>query len=1555
MKKLFIFIFCATSVLQPTYGDTDSARQQLSDLKSQGIENSANQELRELYEKLESQISQLDNIETQYLSDLQENADQMREKEQSTENKILGAAGIGATGIGGMQAASAMAEQNADQDAEEAMTAYLATFTCDYGSGQKFSGGSKTIELPAINLIDLKSEYLTLATDLKQRKASLELPFGIESEPILDAATSGLYDDISVGKTDGVFTSISDAILNATGEDATEWDAQKSDTVKKLKTGVIVAGVGAIGSAVANLVINKDAPKESSKKIKSEYESKKQTIETEITQTESQLNTAITDNKNKIAEYNRQLAQHQDFIPEITHEHCIEKMQEYIQYINSKKPITDDFADTENLTITYDLQTQKSQHEECTTEISNCTNQPHHEWKNGECVDNTPPPPESETPVSETPDNDSESSESGTNNEDTPGDENSPEGEAPAAAASNDPDQCPAVNERLRSLNEHNRVGDFCSYGNVSAGRVFKYTSGKYQGQCSCSATACKTGYKLEKGRCIQDENAGITPAPVQVSVKYHDVCKSDEKDKSGGTEYCIDKPFNWTNVQMLQATALAAEYALVKNGHNVVCENEWRKSGNDDWFSCTSIDNQYFYEFKFDDVAESVDSVIQHNLRLALCEALYDGELNEDPEDISAPDCALPDPAKRDALISTAEKFGIKADADEDNEHGVNFSHSQKMLLYETKKIDGIDPFAFYSGDIQIRANGQMIDGLYSYVAMQLAPTNITAFTCNRNPFQVIRKIDDRKTKGSSDDVLPCHVNGTPVDFVFDDMSELSKTLSRGGYSNMNCTVVGGTYNGRECMYVGEHECMRIQKLSAATMPSNKLPFWNSNTKQCELPAAADATEYQRNINIGIMAGGILVGAIVTVVTAGTGASALALLAAETAGGIIEFTATLEIYNSIDEFLEESQKCKNAKCAEQMLRDNLQRMSNMTFDMTDAQINGIDAELARLADLIPTDSTFYQKIAKNGTSTADNSLGFFDADSWEPEQVWRAVGVTLQLTSLITGIGKWISGKVNKLPRATRAIAKKANNVQRALPTPRDPNIGGGGTGRRATGAADNATRGTGARNATGAADTADDASDAARGASATDNAARGAGDEILHDDLIKYQNADATQKNRIRRQLFAKYHPDTVSKFKNQQLTDQANELTRYLIRLNSTDTKTLLSDDELKTLSRLMKQFDTDLAAAEDAARAAAQAAEDAAQTARGAGATDNADNATRGTGARNTSGAADTADNATRSASNISEIARKPATEIMQHLENMTYAERQTLLPMLSREKKLEIARLKVASGKVNLPYGLTVDDLAQDDDLLNIVGAYDKLDSEMLSLQRQARLDPKNEDIDNKLFEAAKQKYVKNPEALPAVRQYGQNLRTKYLEIFKSDETLREYALRYNTLTKTDKANLGELILHDLKAKLGITPDKEILVMVADSTDDIRRLAREYLEKLNIATSNTIADLTREIRNVIDSGIAGSWSITKEKNIIFLNSGRSHFNNFDGYMTYLSHEMGHITQSIAPEVTSAPQIMSKTAEYRGLATGDYMNNAVEFESWIIQEIVGNGFTDAIRAL
>lgn len=197
------------------------------------------------------------------VDELRENAKKMHDKETSTANKLIGAAGIGATGIGTSQALSALSEQRADKNAENDMRAYLATIKCDYGTGKTVNGGETGIELPGGNeLTQYATQYKTLAADLKVRKTALGMSPGIESETIIDAAETGLYDNAATGKTNGAFTSLSRALSDETSADAQAWAQQKADTASKLKTGAIVAGVGAVGSAIANLAVNSGAGKQ---------------------------------------------------------------------------------------------------------------------------------------------------------------------------------------------------------------------------------------------------------------------------------------------------------------------------------------------------------------------------------------------------------------------------------------------------------------------------------------------------------------------------------------------------------------------------------------------------------------------------------------------------------------------------------------------------------------------------------------------------------------------------------------------------------------------------------------------------------------------------------------------------------------------------------------------------------------------------------------------------------------------------------------------------------------------------------------------------------------------------------------------------------------------------------------------------------------------------------------------------------------------------------------------------------------------------------------------
>ena len=217
-------------------------------------------ERRTIYKKLQDMVQKLDDAQEennqQEIDKKKQELQNAQDAEKSLANRTIGALGIGATGIGGMQLASGLAEQQADQDAEQAMRAYLATFTCQYGDNQ-VAGGTTDVELPGGNeLMALVGQYTQLAADLKLRKQALGIAPGIESERIIDKANSGLYDDEGLDTVDGAYTSVARALTDTNSADAAEWEEQKQKTQEKIKTGATVAAVGAVGSLLANLTLN---------------------------------------------------------------------------------------------------------------------------------------------------------------------------------------------------------------------------------------------------------------------------------------------------------------------------------------------------------------------------------------------------------------------------------------------------------------------------------------------------------------------------------------------------------------------------------------------------------------------------------------------------------------------------------------------------------------------------------------------------------------------------------------------------------------------------------------------------------------------------------------------------------------------------------------------------------------------------------------------------------------------------------------------------------------------------------------------------------------------------------------------------------------------------------------------------------------------------------------------------------------------------------------------------------------------------------------------------
>lgn len=1078
--------------------DIASTKNTLSTLT---INENTDPAIKKLYEELSESVAAHDELSRNYQSDLQDNATAMKDKEQSTANKVLGGATIAATGIGGMQLASGLAEKSADESAARDMDAYISTFSCRIGdTGSQLAYG-QTYEVPGYSaeFMSLAQQYRDLAAQTKSVKEALGLKPGIESEEIIDKST--LYSYESATERTNIFDTASERL-------------ESGGAANKVKTGAIVAGVGVVGGIVGNAVINKDAPKESSKQIKNQYEADSKKIESDLNNKEKQLQTAIAENEKKIQKYNDDLKQHQEFIKTISDSDCADKFAEYTTYINGLAPITDNLQNASNLNINHDINSQKTAYDKCVSdavaarlekEKQNCLSNTAKQWVDNKCIDRpvatrgssstatkqTTPVVAATVPVA---------------SEETPEEQVGGEG------------RCPAKNPRLSTLNENTKVGDACSYGNVAEGTVFKYTSGQYKDTCSCTATACKLGYKLEKGNCVEEtaDSAGnclrkvwdetsennskdkcstfcaakakdnkcthvnsintdkkCTCNPTQqeimdivaksnaaaeqqkeeqiANLKYFELCGNDKAKVDNKNYFCIDdfkgRVITGIKVTQLQAEGLAKEYASVKNGHTIECSQTSRQANIDDYIKCSSLDGKSFYEFQFDSITTSVDSTIKASILNGVCNYIHGSKFTDSGCDANnnrgsyvngryvassggstcwSARCES-NQATCTKINKSLQRFGYGAKfASHSKVSGntcvINSPSSSSAL----KTAFGVDNYAFYHG-IQVRGSQQVISYLKQYVTESAKPTTITSFRCNDGPTQ---RYDFSGMVTESDDVLRCYANNQEIDFVFDDLSEAWKKYVSGGMQGMSCIVASGTYTGKQCIGLDEQQCINLGKANLTDCPGCKQAKWDKEKQSCILPSSASATNLQKGIRVGGIVVGVAAGAVLTVVSGGTATPVLVLVAVEAGGGAIEIVSEVKMNKVAQEFLTNSQKCKNATCAEGMVKDNLQRMSNLASRFTDAEINAIDTEMARLINLLPPESQIYQK------TLAENSKGFFDSDSWEPEQVWQAVGLGLQLTGLVTAIGR---NAVKKLGRATTAFKNGAKKAAQTVATKTD------------------------------------------------------------------------------------------------------------------------------------------------------------------------------------------------------------------------------------------------------------------------------------------------------------------------------------------------------------------------------------------------------------------------------------------------------------------------------------------------------------------------------------
>ncbi len=471
------------------------------------------------------------------------------------------------------------------------------------------------------------------------------------------------------------------------------------------------------------------------------------------------------------------------------------------------------------------------------------------------------------------------------------------------------------------------------------------------------------------------------------------------------GWGVCVST-FKDTQVQLYTALGLANAWGQ-RYDLTLTCEQEPETRSNQDYLRCSA--NGEAYEFEFDDVEESKDAWLDEGLEQALC-TLYDLEYL--PSGMSADTMVAPgeswpgacdttDATVCDLIDKHAQTFGLRVNIT--NRKGALacvFSSVVGASMSNLRTAYGIDNMVF-ANTIQVEMTPALIEKIKQYVIAHMSAQNepLIAFSCNYAPTSMLSKIGPF---AGTDDVLTCYVNGQPVDFVFNDLSESKEVVQQGSNQAVDCIVSGGTFSGKRCLNLNQQRCMQLAKNNLASCPECKKIYWDSEHNVCTLPSAEKYTNLQRGINIALIAGGAVIAVGVTVATGGTGGAGIAVVMVETVGAGIELASQININHIADNFILESINCNNATCAEEMIKQNLQRMANYQNDFTAPEIDAIDAEMARLLNLIPHDSEFYMQTLGNITLESNQIHGW---KSWENAQIWRAIGITMQLTGVISTI----------------------------------------------------------------------------------------------------------------------------------------------------------------------------------------------------------------------------------------------------------------------------------------------------------------------------------------------------------------------------------------------------------------------------------------------------------------------------------------------------------------------------------------------------------------------
>lgn len=562
------------------------------------------------------------------------------------------------------------------------------------------------------------------------------------------------------------------------------------------------------------------------------------------------------------------------------------------------------------------------------------------------------------------------------------------------------------------------------------------------EGQDQCRA------FKSKIANDISDE---IYPARCNKSdnVKIQEGDGRTYNAARGGGD-CI-RIYKDIQVQIMSGRSLAGLW-IQKNhpGVKYTCNKKIRKYNFQDYIQCKLNDRNIFYEFEFNDLKESNSGLTETDFNRGVCfangkKAYLDASFLTDQGPVYCLDTSL---AECERLGKDINNMGLPAASkhslyvkDKKKEYwpeevGMNACRiwsgfewiKNKSMLHSAY---GIDNFMFCIGNtMQFQSNSGLEDTLKSVVA-KAAGVTTDSVSCAPLPGTYTGGgcAVDSKIKGvfASDDYIPCFVdNTTRIDFVFDDVSDSWDKYARGAQQAADCIVAGGQYSGERCLGVeDEQTCNIIRSTNLKNCPDCEALYWDPEKHSCVLPASKSASDLAKGVNVAVIVGSTVLGVALTLATGEGGHPflAYALSTVETFGSTIEITSQLSIDGVADDFLVKSNRCRDEKCAEKILMEDLEEVARTSNDFNDAEYAAVDSELARLAGLLPETSVFYTKMHEG------ISLEKLDDGGWTDAQIWRSVGVAMEFVGYAEAFLKAFltnGNKVRKLVKTTKMFNNK-------------------------------------------------------------------------------------------------------------------------------------------------------------------------------------------------------------------------------------------------------------------------------------------------------------------------------------------------------------------------------------------------------------------------------------------------------------------------------------------------------------------------------------------------